>query len=84
MTNTRLAQDVLCNTICYMTTYDSMTNAQLKYFKLITQIEMKMNASHQSYTFGGCGLKLASITVRFVMQYRNCFWTSERSKLKDN
>jgi hypothetical protein len=37
-TNTRLANDVLCNTICYMTTNDSVRNEQLKFFKLITQI----------------------------------------------
>jgi hypothetical protein len=28
LTNTRLAQDVLCNTICYMTTNVSVRNAQ--------------------------------------------------------
>jgi hypothetical protein len=37
-TNTRLAKDVMCNTICYMTTNDSVRNAQLKCFKLITHI----------------------------------------------
>jgi hypothetical protein len=50
-----------------MTTNDSVRNAQLNSFKLITQNEMNTNASHQSYTFGGCGLKLASMTVRFVI-----------------
>jgi hypothetical protein len=49
----RLAQDVLFNTICSMTTNDSERNAYLKSFKLITQIKMNPNASHQSYTFGG-------------------------------
>jgi hypothetical protein len=29
-TNTSLANDVLCNNICYMTTNDSVRNAQLK------------------------------------------------------
>jgi hypothetical protein len=37
-TNTRLAQDVLCNTICNMTTNDSVKNAQLYVFKLIMHI----------------------------------------------
>jgi hypothetical protein len=37
-TNTKLAKDVLCNTNCYMTTNDSVRNAQLKIFKLITHI----------------------------------------------
>jgi hypothetical protein len=37
-TNTRLANDVLCNTICYMSTNDSLRNAQFKSFKLITRI----------------------------------------------
>jgi hypothetical protein len=36
--NTRLAKDVLCNTICYMTTNDNVRNVQLKSFKLITHI----------------------------------------------
>jgi hypothetical protein len=66
-TNTRLAQDVLCNNICYMTTNDSVRNAQLNRFKLITDILMNPYAPHQSYSFGGCGLKLANITVQFVM-----------------
>jgi hypothetical protein len=37
-TKTRLANDVLCNTICYMTTNYSVRNAQLKRFKLSTHI----------------------------------------------
>jgi hypothetical protein len=84
LTNTRLPQDVLCNTIYYMTTNDSMRNAQLKSFKLITQILMNPNASHHSYAFGDCGQKLTSITVRFVMSYRNRPYTSEKSKVNDH
>jgi hypothetical protein len=37
-TNTRLAKDVMCNIICYMTTNDSVINAQVNSFKLITHI----------------------------------------------
>jgi hypothetical protein len=81
LTKTRLAQVILCNKIYYITTYDSVRNAQLKSFKLITQIEMYPNTSHQSYTFGGCGLNLASMMVRFVMYDRNRSYTSEGTKL---
>jgi hypothetical protein len=45
---------------------------------------MNPNASHQSYTLGGCGLQLASMIVPFVMLYRNRSYTSERSKLNDH
>jgi hypothetical protein len=45
---------------------------------------MDPNAANQSYTFGGCGLKQASMTVRFVMWYRNRSYTRERSKLSDH
>jgi hypothetical protein len=36
LTDTRLAQDVPFNKICYMTTIDSVRNAKLKSLKLIT------------------------------------------------
>jgi hypothetical protein len=38
LTNTRLAQVILPNNIYYMTKNDSVKNAQLKNFMLITQI----------------------------------------------
>jgi hypothetical protein len=67
VTNTTLAQDVFpYNTICYITN-GNIINAHFMSFKLITHIYMNPNVLHQSDTFGGCGLKLASLTVRFIM-----------------
>jgi hypothetical protein len=65
--NTRLVPDVLFNTICYTTTNISVWNAQLKSFKLITQILKNPTVSHQSYTIASCGLKQVGMTVPFVM-----------------
>jgi hypothetical protein len=82
--NTRLVKNVICNTICYMSTNDPVRNAQLKRFKLITHVEMYPNACHQSYTFEGFGLKLDSMMSRFLMYYRNPSYTCERYKINDH
>jgi hypothetical protein len=66
MTNKKLAQELIQCNICYITN-GNKRNANRKSFKLNTHNNINPNASPQSYTFGGCGLKLETMTVRFIM-----------------
>jgi hypothetical protein len=50
-TKTRFAQDVLCNTICYMTTNDALRNAQRPFEKRYTPKPYRINFHKLAFSF---------------------------------